>query len=83
MSELRESAGQGYVEALSALRDELADSVVSTESSHGKAALARVLLDTLAALEERAEPVSREGTGLDEFSRALAAKRGPGAAASG
>lgn len=83
MSELLESAGQGYVEALAALRDELADSVVSTDSAHGKAALARVLLDTLEALEERAEPVSREGTGLDEFSRRLAAKRGPGAAATG
>ena len=83
MSELRQSAGQGYVEALAALRDEVADSVVATDSAHGKAALARVLLDTLEALEERAEPVSREGTGLDEFTRALRAKRGSGAAASG
>lgn len=83
MSDLRGSAGQGYVEALSALRDELADSVVSTDSAHGKAALARVLLDTLAALDERAEPVSREGTGLDEFTRKLRAKRDPGAAATG
>lgn len=83
MSELRAAARDGYVEALSALRDELAESVVETDSAHGKAALARVLLDTLAALDERAEPASREGTGLDEFSRALEAKRGPGAAAAG
>ncbi len=83
MSRLRDELQGGYVEGLQALRDELADSVTATDSAHGKAALARVLLDTLAVLEEHAEPASREGTGLDEFTRALRAKGRPGAAAAG
>ena len=83
MTELRDSMKSGVVKGLEALRDELADSVVETDSAHGKSALARVLLDTVSALEERAEPESAERTGLDEFTERLNAKRRAGAAASG
>ena len=80
MADLKSAAQLGYTEALEALRDELAASIPETQSAHGKAALAKTFLDTLEVLNERKPQVKREGTGLDEFTAALRAKRGSGAA---
>lgn len=78
---LGDAAREGYVPALMSLRDELADSISETTSAHGKAALAKVFLETLDVLEEHAGVQPGEGaTGLDEFTAALRAKRSPGAA---
>lgn len=77
--DLVSASGEGHLEALEALRDELARAIVYTESAHGKAALAGQFLTTLAELQDAAPPVERKGTGLDNFVTALRDKRASGA----
>lgn len=69
----------GLQSGLEALRDRLATAIDNCDSGRDLAALSKQYVDVAQRLEELS-PADREGTGLDEFTRALAAKRGSGAA---
>lgn len=53
------------------------------ESARDLVALHRLRVEVSEKLDVIESDVVEEGTGLDEFTRALLAKRGPGAAATG
>lgn len=53
------------------------------DSARDLVALHRLRVEVSEKLDAIESDVAEEGTGLDEFTRALIAKRGPGAAASG
>jgi len=72
----------GFESGLEALRDRLATAIDNCDSGRDLAALSRQYVDVTEKLEQ-IKPTEKGGTGLDEFTRALRAKRGPGAAASG
>ena len=78
----RVSDAEGFQAGLEALRDRLATAIDNCDSGRDLAALSRQYVDVTERLEHIA-PAEREGTGLDEFTRALRVKRGSGAAASG
>lgn len=73
---------RGFQAGLEALRDRLATAIDNCDSGRDLAALSRQFVDVTEKLEQ-IKPAEKGGTGLDEFTRALEAKRGPGAAASG
>lgn len=72
----------GFESGLEALRDRLATAIDNCDSGRDLAALSRQYVDVTEKLEQ-IKPAEKGGTGLDEFTRALRAKRGSGAAASG
>lgn len=76
--DLVSASGEGHLEALEALRDELARAISYTDSAHGKAALAGQFLTTLDELQKSAPAPERKGTPLDGFVTALRDKRGSG-----
>lgn len=73
---------EGFQSGLEALRDRLATAIDNCDSGRDLAALSRQYVDVTERLEHIA-PAEREGTGLDEFTRALRVKRGSGTAATG
>lgn len=72
-----------HVSRLKATLQELDEAVASCESNRDLVALHRLRVEVSEKLDNLEADVDEEGTGLDEFTRALFAKRGPGAAASG
>lgn len=79
------AAGNGvgpHFERLKATLAELDVAVASCDSNRDLVALHRLRVEVSEKLDRLESDVSEEGTGLDEFTRALLSKRGPGAAAS-
>lgn len=72
-----------HVERLRATLSELDEAVASCESNRDLVALHRLRVEVSEKLDNLESDVEEEGTGLDEFTRALWAKRGAGSAVGG
>ena len=72
-----------HVERLRSTLSDLDEAVATCESMRDLVALHRLRVEVSERLDNLEADVEEEATGLDEFTAALLAKRGPGAAASG
>jgi hypothetical protein len=72
-------SGGTRLDALRALRDDLARQIEGCESSQGAAALSRVLVQVLEQIDELAPPLPAKGTVLDEVKAKRAERATAGA----
>ena len=77
------AAGQGHLDRLKSTLAELDAAVADCDSKRDLVALHRLRVEVSEKLDNLESNVEEEGTGLDEFTRALRAKRGAGAALGG
>ena len=77
------AVGEGHVDRLRSTLADLDAAVADCDSKRDLVALHRLRVEVSEKLDAVESNVEEEGTGLDEFTRALRVKRGSGAAASG
>ena len=77
------AAGQGHLDRLKSTLDELDAALADCDSKRDLVALHRLRVEVSEKLDAIESDVEEEGTGLDEFTRALLAKRGSGSAVGG
>lgn len=77
------AAGQGHLDRLRSTLDELDAALADCDSKRDLVALHRLRVEVSEKLDNLESNVEEEGTGLDEFTRALWAKRGAGSAVGG
>ena len=77
------AAGQGHLDRLRSTLDELDAALADCDSKRDLVALHRLRVEVSEKLDNLESNVEEEGTGLDEFTRALWAKRGAGPAVGG
>lgn len=77
------AAGQGHIDRLRSTLDELDVALSDCDSKRDLVALHRLRVEVSEKLDNLESNVEEEGTGLDEFTRALWAKRGAGSAVGG
>lgn len=77
------AASGAHIDRLKKTLEDLDEAVVSCESNRDLVALHRLRVEVSEKLDNLESDVEEEGTGLDEFTRALLAKRGAGSAVGG
>ena len=77
------AAGQGHLDRLRSTLDELDAALADCDSKRDLVALHRLRVEVSEKLDNLESDAEEEGTGLDEFTRALLAKRGAGSAVGG
>lgn len=77
------AAGQGHIDRLKSTLAELDVALADCDSKRDLVALHRLRVEVSEKLDNLESNVEEEGTGLDEFTRALWAKRGAGSAVGG
>lgn len=77
------AAGQGHLDRLKSTLAELDAALADCDSKRDLVALHRLRVEVSEKLDAIESNVEEGGTGLDEFTRALLAKRGSGSAAGG
>ena len=77
------AVGEGHVDRLRSTLADLDAAVADCDSKRDLVALHRLRVEVSEKLDAVESNVEEEGTGLDEFTRALLAKRGSGSAVGG
>ena len=77
------AASGAHIDRLKKTLEDLDEAVASCESNRDLVALHRLRVEVSEKLDNLESDVEEEGTGLDEFTRALWAKRGAGSAVGG
>ena len=77
------AAGQSHIDRLRSTLAELDAALADCDSKRDLVALHRLRVEVSEKLDNLESDAEEEGTGLDEFTRALLAKRGAGSAVGG